>query len=388
MEKNEIRPIRHAIVMLTNQCNCRCVYCFEQRRPERMTLDIAKDTLKFLHKSKSKNVGFTFFGGEPMLEFDTIISPIVQWSKEAFKDPTYFAMTTNGTMFTKRRLDFFKKNGIRFMLSMDGASTAQGINRPLANGENSFYVIEPYLPYILELWPRQTFRETLTEYNMSNLFEDILYFESIGCKNLTIVPDVFKKWSNETINILDEQIKQYESYIIDCFNHNKQPLLIHEYAMAFMKLVQIAKNPQMERRSQPSIHGSYQCGFGIHGSVSIDPIGDIYGCHHITPLNRDSDYYLGNIYDGVDYDRILNLANRHDKKKVGNSMCSSCGLDKICDGGCAPNNYQINGDENKVPETYCIWWRTIMDSAYRICQSLEDNELFQNIFVARVKGRW
>ena len=353
-----------------------------------MTLDIAKDVLRFLHRSGSPTVGFTFFGGEPMLEFDTIISPLIAWSKDAFENRTSFAMTTNGTLFTKERLDFLKENNIHFMLSMDGASTAQGLNRPLASGKNSFYAFEPYLPYILELWPYQSFRETLTEYNVQHFFEDILYFESIGCKKLMVVPDIFKMWSEDKLDILHEQIKLYESYLLDCFQNGKAPLLLHEYAMAFMKLVQIAGNPLMERRSEPSCHGSYKCGFGIRGSVSIDPVGDIYGCHHISPLTRDSDYYLGNVYDGIDQDRVLNLANRYDRNKVGNEMCSSCGLDKICDGGCAPNNYQINGDEHKVPEMYCIWWRTVMDSAYRLCGALESNEMFKKMFSICATEGW
>lgn len=388
LDRNEIRPVRNAIVMLTNQCNCRCVYCFEQRRQERMTLDTAKDVLRFLYRSGSERIGFTFFGGEPMLEFDTIIAPLALWSKAVYGSRVRFAMTTNGTLFTRERLDFLKENDISFMLSMDGASTAQGANRPLANGENSFYAIEPYLPYILELWPLQSFRETLTEYNVKCFFEDILYFESIGCKKLMVVPDIFRMWGEDGLGVLMEQIRLYEEYLARCFRDGKRPLLIHEYAMAFMKLAQIAGNPSMERRSDPSCHGCYQCGFGIRGSVSIDPAGDIYGCHHISPLSRDSDYYLGNIYEGICQDRVLRLADRYDRKRVGNGMCASCGLDGICDGGCAPNNYQINGDEHRVPEMYCIWWRAVMDSAFRLCGQLKDNERFQKAFAVCASDGW
>lgn len=172
-------PIRNAIVMLTNQCNCRCVYCFENRSAERMSLETAKAVLHFIHSSGTRSPGFTFFGGEPMLEFDTIIRPLVEYSKEAFPITTRFAMTTNGTLFTKERLDFLKENNIRFMLSMDGAATAQNGNRPLASGGNSFDKVIENVPYILELWPNQSFRETLTQYNVGSLFEDIMFFESI-----------------------------------------------------------------------------------------------------------------------------------------------------------------------------------------------------------------
>ena len=58
--------LHNSIVLLTNQCNCKCPYCFEDRDTKQMSLDTAKDVLNYLHKSDT-SVGFTFFGGEPML---------------------------------------------------------------------------------------------------------------------------------------------------------------------------------------------------------------------------------------------------------------------------------------------------------------------------------
>lgn len=378
-------PIRNAIVMLTNQCNCRCVYCFENRSKERMSFDTAKTTLRFIHSSGTKNPGFTFFGGEPMLEFDTIIQPLVEYSKEAFPIQTRFAMTTNGTLFTKERLDFLKENNIRFMLSMDGAATAQNVNRPLANGENSFDKVMGYIPYILELWPNQSFRETLTQYNVGSLFEDIMFFESIGCNNLMIVPDLFEVWGKNNIEELLTQIKKYEDYIIQQFRNGNTPLLLHEYNMGFKYIIAAyhIRESRIDRRSDALCASCNQCGFGVRGSVSIDPNGDIYGCHHISPLTRDSKFYLGNVFDGVDEMRIRRLVDSYDPTKVGNEMCKDCPLDGLCNGGCAPNNYQISGDVHKVPEMYCIWKRAVTDSAYRIMQTLytEGNEKFKQSFV-------
>lgn len=385
MNDYEIRPVRNAIVMLTNQCNCRCVYCFEQRKPGRMSLDTAKDTLRFLHRSGSPNVGFTFFGGEPMLEFDSVIAPLVEWSKTAFDLTTRFAMTTNGTLFTKERLDFLKEHNIRFMLSMDGASTAQGKNRPLADGRNSFDAIAPHIPYILQLWPNQSFRETLTEYNVGSFFDDIRWFQSIGCTNLMVVPDLFQAWGGEALHELDKQIRLYEDYLERSFLDGTPALLLHEYRMAFMKLYLLERYKDLPRRTSHGLHGGFLCGFGIRGSVSIDPAGDIYGCHHVSPMTRESEYFLGDVWNGVDEWRVRRLADRFDREKVGNGMCASCGLDPICDGGCAPNNYQINVDEHIVPGMYCIWQRTVADSAFRLCHKLKDNDRFRSEF-ARCAG--
>lgn len=386
MKDYEIRPVRNAIVMLTNQCNCRCVYCFEQRRPGRMSLDTAKDTLRFLHRSGSSHVGFTFFGGEPMLEFDSVIAPLTEWSADAFAKPTRFAMTTNGTLFTRERLDFLHRHGIRFMLSMDGAAAAQEKNRPLADGGSSFDAIAPHIPYILSLWPNQSFRETLTEYNVGSFFDDIRWFESVGCTNLMIVPDLFRPWSAPVLEELERQIRRYEAYLEQGYVDKSPHLLTHEYRMAFMRLYLLERYKDLPRRTNPRISGAYLCGFGILGSVSIDPAGDIYGCHHISPLTRESEYFLGDVWNGVEDWRVRRLADRFDLRRVGSSQCVSCGLDSICDGGCAPNNYQINGDEHLVPEMFCVWHRMGTDSAFRLCRRLRDNELFQAEFAKCAGG--
>ena len=325
-----------------------------------------------------------------MLEYETIIHPMVEWSKTAFEVPTRFAMTTNGTLFNKERLDFLKENDISFMLSMDGSRTAQSCNRPLRSGKNSFDAVMEHVPYILELWPMQSFRETLTQYNVDSFLEDIMFFESIGCRNLMIVPDIFEMWSEDKIEILAEQIRQYEHYIIDRFRKGNLPFLIHEYAMGFKRILCAGEMKGHERRSFGRCAGCQKCGFGIKGSASIDPQGDIYGCHHISPLNRDSAFYLGNIYDGVDEVRVKRLVDAYDPQKVGGDRCRSCPIDAICDGGCAPNNYQINGDVHKVPEMYCIWTRLITDSAYRIASALgaDKNKLFEKTFSLGVSKGW
>lgn len=391
-ETYAVPPLRNAIVMLTNQCNCACTYCFEERRPERMNLQTAKDILSFLHKSGSSNVGFTFFGGEPMLEFDSIIAPLTEWAKTSFETPTRFAMTTNGTLFTKERLDFLKENNISFMLSMDGGRTAQSGNRPLKDGRNSFDVVMEYVPYILKLWPMQSFRETLTQHNTDSLFDDILFFESVGCRNLMVIPDIFETWSKEKIQCLEEQVKLYEARILEQFRHGVRPFLIHEYSIGFGKIMSAYHCAQKHvgRRSGPSCAGHSQCGFGVRGSASIDPMGDIYGCHHIKPLTRESLFYIGNIYDGVDEQRVRRLVDLYDPEKVGNEQCGTCGLDWFCHGGCAPNNYQISGDVNKVPPMYCIWERLIADSTYRILLTLnrENNKLFRDMFVETIARGW
>lgn len=384
----QVKPVRNAIAMLTNQCNLGCVYCYQQRRPERMSMDTAKEIIHFLHRSGVAVPGFTFFGGEPMMEFDTIIHPLVEWSKEDPSTATKFAMTTNGTLFTEDRLRFLKENNINFMLSMDGGQTAQLGNRPLRNGGNSFDTVMQYVPQILELWPMQSFRSTLTPENAGHVFDDILFFEQIGCRNLMMLPDLFQPWPEEAVATLQAQMRQYEQYLLDRFRAGEQPLVLHELFVAFRSISLLIQRKEMPRRSNPHCESCRQCGLGVRGGVSVDPNGDFYGCHHISPLTRDSIFYIGNVYDGVDEARVRALVDAYNPQKSGGSACASCGLDAICDGGCIPNNYQINGDFHVTPEMYCIWKRMVTDMGHRMLHALEGNAPFCQVLATGLKRGW
>lgn len=80
---NQFNPkeIKHMVVNLTNECNLRCKYCFTEHNPKRMTLDVLKQAIQF-GTTTCDVKRITFFGGEPMLEFETLIKPIVQWVHE------------------------------------------------------------------------------------------------------------------------------------------------------------------------------------------------------------------------------------------------------------------------------------------------------------------
>ena len=87
---------------VTEDCNMRCRYCFVHHNPARMTIDTAMKALYFLlaqHDPKSKKTpSITFFGGEPTLEWNSIIVPIVKRGRE---------LTDNKCRSTLRRTECF-----------------------------------------------------------------------------------------------------------------------------------------------------------------------------------------------------------------------------------------------------------------------------------------
>jgi sulfatase maturation enzyme AslB (radical SAM superfamily) len=55
-----------------------------------------------------------------MLMYDSIIVPLIEYTKEKYKNSFQFGITTNVTLLNKERLEFFKNNNVFILLSIDG----------------------------------------------------------------------------------------------------------------------------------------------------------------------------------------------------------------------------------------------------------------------------
>lgn len=380
-----IQPIRSVIALLTNQCNCACPYCFEARSPERMSLDTAKDILNFVKANAGDRSGFTFFGGEPMMEFERLMVPLVEYS-EASGVHTRFAMTTNGTLLDKERIDWLAEHNIRYMLSFDGNRETQERSRPLRMSASSFDRIMEVLPYILEKNQNQSVRATLIEENVPNFYNDILFMESIGVTDFSVLPNLFECWSEDVQHAFLAELHKYNEHILESYRSGKRPLLLRAYRAALYEIPLVLNTEA--RRTSGNCLTKNQCGFGIRGGASVNVYGDLFGCHHIE-MTRESPFYIGNVYDGVDTTRVEALVSGYTPEKVGNELCATCPIDKICNGGCVSNNYVMCGDVHKVSPGWCFWRKSIISAANEVMTVLgnERNGLFIEDFKMALNGR-
>jgi len=86
-----------------------------------------------------------------MLQYKTIIKPIVLYCEEKYPNKFNYGITTNGTLLSKDSIDFFKKYNFSVMLSMDGIKEAQDFDRPCRNSKQSSYdLIMKNVKYLIE----------------------------------------------------------------------------------------------------------------------------------------------------------------------------------------------------------------------------------------------
>ena len=129
----------------TMHCNFDCPYCFERHRPGKMSPAVQDDVMalarRMLDVSGGKNLGITWFGGEPLLAADVIehlSERLMALAKE--KGAGYSAgIITNGYLLSQKNIDMLARCQIRScQITIDGLGAAHDATRHLANGGPTF----------------------------------------------------------------------------------------------------------------------------------------------------------------------------------------------------------------------------------------------------------
>ncbi|HEX4826440.1 MAG TPA: radical SAM protein [Candidatus Polarisedimenticolaceae bacterium] len=114
-------------VILTSRCDLKCGYCFQDdKKAKSMEWETAQAALDLALGSSEPRVQIVFFGGEPMLEFDTI-RRAVDYLK-ARRKPTQrvqLSLLTNGMSMTSEAIEFLSSNAFDVQLSFDGVPQMQ-----------------------------------------------------------------------------------------------------------------------------------------------------------------------------------------------------------------------------------------------------------------------
>ncbi len=142
-------PSRNFNLMIfpTQDCNLKCWYCYETHvENSRMKEDIQENIIKFVEqKIKMNNLDsfhLSFFGGEPLLDFDKIAYPLSVKIKDIcekhnIKFTTFFV--TNATLINEDNIYRIKSINPSFQITLDGYKPKHDKVRIQKNGISGSY---------------------------------------------------------------------------------------------------------------------------------------------------------------------------------------------------------------------------------------------------------
>jgi len=135
------------IILPTRQCNFRCPYCYDEFQDTVMsdeTYNNSAEMIKNLVAHRSyKSVIISWFGGEPMLGYEKILS-FMETLKETLPSDVHLRghMTTNGYLLTKERFEkLLDVNVCDYQITVDGLAHTHNQTRYLVSKQGTWDVI-------------------------------------------------------------------------------------------------------------------------------------------------------------------------------------------------------------------------------------------------------
>ena len=324
------RTLYHYELILTENCNFRCKYCFDDSFSSRekcsynytMSTDKIPDIINFIESTKCQDTPprVSFFGGEPTLNWEFIEGFI----KSAEERNLYYSysMNTNLSLLTPSRVDFLIEKKFNLICSIDGIEEAHNSTRVFQGGMGTWQHIMKNLPCALGKFRNArlpfTAMMVVDNRNYTHLQESYLFLRSLGFTEVNIL------WNYEC-PYTEEDYLNIKSLLIDLF--------VTKRAEPYLDLKRNILSPQKAK-------SPYYCQC-VHNCVTINPLGQLFFCHRLTPKMCDAlldDSYpemFGNIYSGYtnkEYLKFIEKRTHFFKNK--DPECMKCVARDFCKGGC------------------------------------------------------
>ena len=335
-----LQRIKQIIFESTQKCNLKCAYCtyesgeyFYSRQSggsKSISFDTAKNSLlqlwKIIKDRDNRDLTIGFYGGEPLLNFETI-KRIVSYAKELFRDWSIkYAMTTNATLLNRQIIGYIIKNNFLTYVSIDGPQTNHDSKRLQANGKGSFRKVMENLELI---------RNTNEEY-----YRERVYFSAVFSKDLPIA-DVVDFFNNDQL-VKNNQARLGYVTSTDSTYYDRYPYDAEQLNRAIEMVFESIKEKKREGKELSSIEEAL-CGpdhfllesllnkkFNtLMGTCFFDSrlYVDADGGFHICE-KMNSHFQFGNAFDGFNYDKMAEIATQYIELLENN--CRGCEFRFLC----------------------------------------------------------
>lgn len=322
-------------ILPTHQCNCRCIYCYENFNSGIMSSLVQDNLSKFVKNQMSRctSLSVTWFGGEPLLAMDVIKNlsnhfiDLCRITKKQYGA----SISTNGTLLTVEVFRELQKCRVyTYQITIDGTKEIHDAQRPLATGDSSYDLIINNLVRIKQTIRVNSFkifmRINLTKSSLNNI-DDYLQTikELFGDDPRFIIHfNVAGNWGGNRIGgFLDELLTQSDNTSDKIKN-------------SLEKLNGIFPIRNVDNSYRGSFCFSSGCNVGYCNHFTIDTNGQVFKCAQTI---RDSIPTIGDLgvypfeWDEYENSKWIHLASNEniaEKCKKCYLLPTGCYRDNNC----------------------------------------------------------
>lgn len=364
--KNSV--VKAICLHIAHDCNMRCKYCFASTGSfngsrSMMTKEVGKAAIDFVIKNSGnrKNIEIDYFGGEPLMNFDTVkyITDYAKAQGSIHNKNFRFTITTNGLLLNDEIKEYINENMSNVVLSLDGRKEVNDNMRLLAGGKKGSYdIIVDKFKDIANSRGQDNYyvRGTFTANNL-DFAADVLHLADLGFEQTSIEPVVVPE--SERYAIKEEHIEkicsEYENLAIEYIKRKKEGRGFN----FFHFMIDLTQGPCVIKR----LSG---CGSG-HEYVAVTPDGDIYPCHQFV---GEEEFKMGSVFEGKLDSRIK---EKFEQSNVYTKAdCKDCFAKFYCSGGCLANAYHFNKDINRPYKIACELERKRVECSLAIVAAMAE----------------
>ena len=352
-------PVKALCLHVAHDCNLRCKYCFAStgdfgQGRKIMPPEIAKKAIDFViaRSGVRHNIEVDFFGGEPLMAWDTVTQTVdyARSLEEKYNKKFRFTITTNGLLLDEDKRKYINENMDNCVLSLDGRREVNDEFRKTVAGTGSYDTIVPKFKALVdERDPNLDYyaRGTFTSHNL-DFAEDVLSiadagFDRLSVEPVTADPGCGYDLTEDDLPKIEAEYDRLTDIMLERKKEGKPFTFFH-----FM--VDLDQGPCVVKR----LRG---CGAGYE-YVAVTPDGDIYPCHQF--VGKD-EFKQGSVLDqsfNMDIAQKFAGMNIYSRPK-----CQKCWAKFYCSGGCSAANYNMNHDRNDSYDLGCEMERKRLECA-------------------------
>lgn len=342
-------PVKALCLHVAHDCNLRCQYCFASTGDfgtgrKIMPFEVAKNAIDFVieRSGKRRNIEVDFFGGEPLMAWDTVKQTIdyARSIEEEHGKKFRFTITTNGLLLDDEKIDYINANMDNVVLSLDGRPSVNDEMRKTVSGAGSYDIIVPKFQKLVEKRdPKLDYyaRGTFTGKNL-DFAEDVVHIADEGFDRLSVEPVAAEDGCGYELTEadLDKIYAEYDRLtdIMEARREEGKPFHFFHF------MVDLNQGPCVVKR----LRG---CGAGYE-YVAVTPEGDIYPCHQFV---GNEAFKQGSVLDGS-FD--MDIAHKFASMNIyTREKCGDCWAKFYCSGGCSAANHNFSHDLNVPYEMGC-----------------------------------
>ena len=304
------------LVYTTEQCNFRCIYCPQEHLDNHLSDEKWESIYKFVKRNieeeGKKRVHIAFFGGEPLLKANKIISFLGKMKELNNKHniEMMFHATTNGYLLTPNVYDQIASFDLpfSFQITLDGFAESHNKTRVRVDGEGTWEKIVENLKYI------NTKEDKLSVTLRTN----------VGPENKDSM-DGFYKWASETFNNKKfkfhiEEVAKYSDRVSDdvCCNAT-----FEELEQIRLQAADTGKGD--EARCFQILGGA--CPHSISRFFAVAVNGTVYRCDNNHLYDESYDMPIGYFDDDGNMEYTVDV---DELETYEIDKCATCKVYPIC----------------------------------------------------------